>query len=116
MYCEEVDLTGYNVLTVLYCAKKYMISGLEKICREYLEKQIEHVNIYLLYTIGGSGGGVPGARHPLWDPILLFSHTFSLKSARVGGPRPPMGNSGSATGRIKKLKIFKKETYKIDLQ
>ena len=33
-------------------------------------------------------GGVPGARHPLWDPILSFSHTFSPKSTHVGGPRP----------------------------
>ena len=37
------------------------------------------------------------------DPILSFSHTFSPKSAHVGGPRPPngsttpMGNPGSAT-------------------
>ena len=40
--------------------------------------------------IGGSKGGVPGARPPLWDPILSFSHTFSPKSAHVGGPRPPL--------------------------
>ena len=40
------------------------------------------------WRIWGGGGGVPGARH-LQDPILLFSHTFSPKSARIGGPRPP---------------------------
>ena len=33
-------------------------------------------------------GGVPGA-HPLRDPILLFLHTFSLKSACVGDPSTP---------------------------
>ena len=33
-------------------------------------------------------GDVPGAR-PLWDQILSFLHTFSPKSAHVGGPRPP---------------------------
>ena len=43
------------------------------------------------------------AHAPLLDPILSFSHAFSLKSARVRGqrpltnPRPPMGNPGSAT-------------------
>ena len=50
-------------------------------------------------------GGVLGARHPLWDPILLFLHTFSPKSTQVGGPHPPngctppppTGNPGSAT-------------------
>ena len=40
--------------------------------------------------IGGSRGG--RARRtpppPPWDPILSFSHTFSLKSAHVGGPCP----------------------------
>ena len=40
---------------------------------------------------GGGGGGMPGTRHPLWDPILLFLHTFSPKSAHVGGPHPPNG-------------------------
>ena len=35
------------------------------------------------------GGGVPGARHPLWDSILSFLHTFSPKSACIGGPCPP---------------------------
>ena len=55
----------------------------------------------LLSVIGGSRGGLP---HPLWDPILSFLHTFSPKSAHVGGPcppqwvhAPPMGNPGSAT-------------------
>ena len=46
---------------------------------------------------------MPGARLPLWDPILSFTHTFSPKSASIGGPRPPngctppTGNPGSAT-------------------
>ena len=38
--------------------------------------------------IGGSRKGVPDTRPP-WDPILSFLHTFSPKSAHVGGPRPP---------------------------
>ena len=37
-------------------------------------------------------GGVPGSCPP-WDPILSFSHTFSPKSAHVGGPHPPYGKS-----------------------
>ena len=57
---------------------------------------MKYINI-----IGGfGGGGVLDARHPLLDPILSFLHTFSLKSARIGGPRPPpppTGNPGSAT-------------------
>ena len=45
--------------------------------------------ILSLQCIGGSRGGVPGSRPPLWDPILSFLHTFSLKSTRVGDPHPP---------------------------
>ena len=36
-------------------------------------------------------GGACRAHSPLWDPILSFLHTFSLKSARVVGPCPPNG-------------------------
>ena len=45
IYFEKAQLSGYNVLTVLYCAKKYMISRLEKACREFLEKKIDHTNV-----------------------------------------------------------------------
>ena len=48
---------------------------------------------------------------PLWDPILSFSHTFSPKSAHVGGPQPcpqmgphpPLGNPGSAPAKVSKM-------------
>ena len=38
-----------------------------------------------------------GAPRPQWDLIILFSHTFSPKNARVGHRRPPTGIPGSAT-------------------
>ena len=43
-------------------------------------------------AIGGSGGGGGAyrAHAPLWDPIISFLHTFSLKSTSVGGPCPPL--------------------------
>ena len=40
-----------------------------------------------LADLGGRARRTP----PPWDPILSFSHTFSPKSAHVGGPGPPMG-------------------------
>ena len=52
-------------------------------------------NDHLMYTflhmhmaladLGGRAWHTP----PLWDPILSFLHTFSPKSAHVGGARPP---------------------------
>ena len=56
----------------------------------------------VIYIIIGGSRGRAGARPPIQDPILLFSHTFSLKSAHVGdqnppkmGPRPPTENPAS---------------------
>ena len=85
-------------------------------------------------VIGGSRGRVTGAPSPLanrshsladlhtkfsgacplQDPILSFSHTFSLKSAYVGGPHPPQngsmspptGNPGSAPANSLFLHMF----------
>ena len=45
----------------------------------------------LLYIYIGGSRGRAGCTPPPWDPILLFLHTFSLKSAHVGGPSPPNG-------------------------
>ena len=36
-------------------------------------------------------GGRVGHTHPLQDPILSFSHTFSPKCAHIGCPRPLTG-------------------------
>ena len=47
------------------------------------------------FIIGGSKGACL-VHAPLWDPILSFLHTFSPKSAHIGGPRPPTGNPGCA--------------------
>ena len=45
---------------------------------------------FRIIFIGGSRGACP-AHTPPWDRILSFSHTFSPKSAHVGGPCPPNG-------------------------
>ena len=54
---------------------------------------------YLVRVISLSGvtitladlGERAGRTPPYGTPILSFSHTFSLKSTHVGGPRPPDG-------------------------
>ena len=54
--------------------------------------------------IGGSRRGRAGRTPPLRDPIISFWHTFSPKSTRVRGPRPPTGNLGSATGPYENIR------------
>ena len=57
----------------------------------YMYENVFGVKLYLQdhWRIWG-GGGRAGHTPPPWDPILSFSHTFSLKSVRVGGPHPPL--------------------------
>ena len=53
-----------------------------------MEYVMETSCLYL--NIGRSRGGRVGAcPPPPHDPILSFSHTFSLESAHVGGQNPP---------------------------
>ena len=59
------------------------------------------VKAWLLQTTGGAyvcsmnmqgigrSRGVCLVHAPLWNPILSFLHTFSPKSAHIGGPCPP---------------------------
>ena len=42
---------------------------------------------------------------PQQDPVLLFSHTYSPKSTRVGGHAPPKGNPRLATGSFLDLAL-----------
>ena len=55
-------------------------------------------NPYRILSACPIGGPRGRARRtlPPRDPILLFSHTSSWKSAGIRGQRPPTGNPGSA--------------------
>ena len=46
MYSDEVNLSGSNVMGVLYLAKKYMVPSLAEECSEYLQKNLEAVNVF----------------------------------------------------------------------
>jgi len=50
MYSDEVNLSGSNVMGVLYLAKKYMVnlhSHAEK-CTEYLQKKLDPSNVFTI--------------------------------------------------------------------
>lgn len=46
MYSDEVNLSGSNVMGVLYLAKKYMVPSLAKNCSEYLSKNLDPSNVF----------------------------------------------------------------------
>ena len=46
LYSDEVNLTGYNVMQVLYLAKKYLVPSLADKCTGYLRKHLEASNAF----------------------------------------------------------------------
>ena len=46
MYSDEVNLSGSNVMGVLYLAKKYMVPSLVDNCTEYLLNNLESSNVF----------------------------------------------------------------------
>ena len=46
MYSDEANLSGSNVLGVLYLAKKYMVPSLAEKCTEYLQNNLDPSNVF----------------------------------------------------------------------
>ena len=46
MYSDEVNLSGSNVMGVLYLAKKYMVPSLAERCAEYLQTKLNPSNVF----------------------------------------------------------------------
>ena len=46
MYSDEVNLSGSNVMGVLYLAKKYMVPSLGNECTEYLQNNLDPSNVF----------------------------------------------------------------------
>ena len=46
MYSDEVNLSGSNVMRVLYLAKKYMVPSLADKCTEYLKEYLDSSNVF----------------------------------------------------------------------
>ena len=48
MYSDEVNLSGSNVMGVLYLAKKYMVPSLAEKCAEYLQTNLNPSNVFII--------------------------------------------------------------------
>ena len=46
MYSDEVNLSGSNVMGVLYLAKKYMVPSLADQCTKYLQDKLDPSNVF----------------------------------------------------------------------
>ena len=50
MYSDEVNLSGSNVMGVLYLAKKYMVPSLADKCSEYLQNNLDPSNVFSILS------------------------------------------------------------------
>ena len=48
LYSDEVNLSGSNVLGVLYLAKKYMVPALAERCKGYLQDKLDPSNVFTI--------------------------------------------------------------------
>ena len=48
LYSDEVNLSGSNVMEVLYLAKKYMVPSLAVKCTEYLQDHLDASNVFTI--------------------------------------------------------------------
>ena len=48
MYTDKVNLSGSNVMQVLYLAEKYMVPSLAEKCKEYLRDNLEASNVFCI--------------------------------------------------------------------
>ncbi len=48
MYCDKVNLSGSNVMQVLYLANKYMVPSLAVKCTEYLRDNLDAFNVFCI--------------------------------------------------------------------
>uniref|UniRef100_A0A914CMN9 BACK domain-containing protein n=1 Tax=Acrobeloides nanus TaxID=290746 RepID=A0A914CMN9_9BILA len=50
IYSEKVELEINNVFNVLYAAKKYLLTGLERECAKFLEDKVDAANVCYILT------------------------------------------------------------------
>ena len=48
LYSDEVNLSGSNVMGVLYLAKKYMVPALADKCKDYLQDKLDPSNVFTI--------------------------------------------------------------------
>ena len=48
MYSDEVNLSGSNLMGVLYLATKYMVPSLADKCTEYLQDNLDASNVFVI--------------------------------------------------------------------
>ena len=72
LYSDEVNLSGSNVMQVLYLAKKYLVPSLADKCTEYLGKHLEASNVFSILPQAQKFGD-KDLEERCWDVIELHT-------------------------------------------
>ena len=70
MYSNNVNLSGSNVMQVLYLSNKYTVSLVEK-CEEYLRENLKASNVFCILPHAQEG-----QRDKFSEKILLTEYSF----------------------------------------
>ena len=68
LYSDEVNLSGSNVMQVLYLANKYMVPSLAEKCKRYLRKNLAASNVLTILTHAQKFEN-KDLEHPCWEVI-----------------------------------------------
>ena len=73
LYSDEVQLTGSNVMRVLYLAKKYLVPSLADKCGEFLRDNLRPSNVFSVLPHAGKFED-KGLEKRCWEVIELMAH------------------------------------------
>ena len=68
VYCDEAELTGSNVIQVLYLAKKYMIPALSEQCTRFLQENLDANNVFVVLP-GAQTYGEAALVEKCWETV-----------------------------------------------
>ena len=68
VYCDEAELTGSNVIQVLYLAKKCMIPALSEQCTRFLQENLDASNVFVVLP-GAQTYGEAALAEKCWETV-----------------------------------------------
>ena len=78
LYSDEVNLSGSNVMGVLYLAKKYIVPSLTDKCTEYLKEKLDRSNVFSI--LPSSQKYEEKALEDLWWKVIENQTEAAVKS------------------------------------
>ena len=107
IYSDEVELTGSNVMHVLYLAKKYLVPSLAEKCAEFLLKNLDTSNVFAILPYAQKFEDKE-LENRCWEVIDLHTEEVVISDYFIGAERS-LVESVVKRGRlnVKEVELFK---------